>query len=214
MPDMTLERKHGKLTAGCDEAGRGSWAGPIVAAAVILPENILLPGVDDSKKVNKKDHRKLAELILKKAVSVGIGVAGNDFIDQKGIQYANRYVIQKAVEDLNICPHFLLIDGGPQQRIDIDIPQEEIPKGDQKSLSIAAASIIAKAVHDELMKQYAEEFPQYHWEHNAGYGSMDHRYAMNQCGPCKYHRFSFKPVMDAAYRQIPEFKKLYEEGLL
>lgn len=193
---MTLEKKIGGCVAGCDEAGRGSWAGPIVAAAVILPENVVLPGVNDSKSVNKKSHRAFADIILEKALAVGIGVASNDFIDRNGLGYANRYVIQKAVENLSIVPDYLLIDGGPQQEIDTDIPQEEIPKGDQKSLSIAAASIIAKSVHDELMKRYAKEYPQYHWDDNAGYGSMDHKYAINHYGVCKYHRFSFKPIKD------------------
>ncbi len=196
MADLTLEMKIGGLVAGCDEAGRGSWAGPIVAAAVILPCNVILPGVDDSKSVNKKNHRALADMILEKAVAVGVGVAGNRFIDEKGLGYANRYVIKKAVENLSIIPDYLLIDGGPQQEIDIDILQEEIPKGDQKSLSIAAASIIAKSVHDELMRRYADKYPEYHWDSNTGYGTMDHRYAINKYGICEYHRQSVKPVKE------------------
>lgn len=197
MANLVMERSIDGLVAGCDEAGRGSWAGPIVAAAVILPKNIILPGVDDSKSVNKKNHRPLAELILQKAVAVGIGVAGNAFIDEKGLGYANRYVIKKAVENLGIVPDYLFIDGGPQQGIETDIPQKEIPKGDKKSLSIAAASIIAKSVHDELMKRYAREFPVYNWDTNAGYGSMDHKYAIKQYGISKYHRRSFKPIKAA-----------------
>lgn len=200
MADLTMERKIGGLVAGCDEAGRGSWAGPIVAAAVILPPDVILPGVDDSKKVKKKDHRALAEMILKKAVAVGIGVASNTFIDEKGVAFANRYVIQKAVENLSVTPGYILIDGGPQQEIDTDIPQEEIPKGDQKSLSIAAASIVAKSVHDALMKQYAMEYPEYNWGDNAGYGSMDHQHAINKHGICRYHRMSFKPIKEYVRR--------------
>lgn len=202
MADLTIEQRIIKTSqgyrfvAGCDEAGRGSWAGPIVAAAVILPNNAILPGVNDSKTVNKKNHRALAEMITTKALAIGIGVASNQFIDEKGLGYANRYVIQKAVENLSIVPDYLLIDGGPQQKIDTDIPQEEIPKGDQKSLSIAAASIIAKSVHDELMKHYAKEYPEYNWDDNAGYGSMDHKYAINEHGICKYHRCSFKPIKE------------------
>lgn len=196
MADLTMERKIGGLVAGCDEAGRGSWAGPIVAAAVILPDNVILPGVNDSKTVNKKNHRALADVILKKAISVGIGIASNKFIDEKGLGYANRYVIQKAVENLSIVPGYLLIDGGPQQKIDTDIPQEEIPKGDQKSLSIAAASIIAKSVHDEIMKRYAVKYPEYNWDENTGYGTMDHKYAINEHGICEYHRQSFKPIKE------------------
>lgn len=201
MADLTMELKIGGLVAGCDEAGRGSWAGPIVAAAVILPKNVILPGVNDSKTVNKKNHRALAEMILQKAISVGIGVASNKVIDEKGINYANQYVILKAVENLNITPNYLLIDGGEQQKIETDIPQEEIPKGDQKSLSIAAASIIAKLVHDELMKKYAVQYPQYKWEDNTGYGTMDHKYAINQHGLCEYHRCSFKPIREYLKKQ-------------
>lgn len=194
MADLTIERTINGLVAGCDEAGRGSWAGPIVAAAVILPKNMILPGVDDSKSVNKKNHKTLAEMILQKAVAVGIGAASNAFIDERGLGYANRYVIKKAVENLGIVPDYLLIDGGPQQEIDTDILQKEIPKGDKKSLSIAAASIIAKSVHDELMKRYAREFPMYNWDSNAGYGSMDHKYAIKKYGISKYHRQTFKPI--------------------
>jgi ribonuclease HII len=196
MADLTMELEIGGLVAGCDEAGRGSWAGPIVAAAVILPRSVILPGVDDSKSVDKKNHRELAEMILREAVSVGIGVAGNDLIDRKGVGFANKYVIKNAVEDLGIVPDFLLIDGGPQQEIDVDIPQREVPKGDQKSLSIAAASIIAKSVHDELMCRYAKRYPQYGWKENTGYGTMGHKYAIYQYGICEYHRRSFKPIRE------------------
>lgn len=196
MADLTMERRIGGIVAGCDEAGRGSWAGPIVAAAIILPADIILPGVNDSKTINKKNHRALAEMIMEKALAVGIGVASSKFIDEKGVNYANQYVIQKAVENLSITPDYILIDGGSQQKIDTDIPQEEIEKGDQKSLSIASASIIAKSVHDELMKQYAVQYPEYNWNNNAGYGSMDHKYAINKYGICEYHRQSFKPIKE------------------
>lgn len=201
MADLTMEQQIGGLVAGCDEAGRGSWAGPIVAAAVILPPDVILPGVNDSKTVNKKNHRALAEVILKKAVAVGVGIASNKFIDERGLSYANRYVIEKAVENLGIVPGYLLIDGGPQQKIDTDIPQEEITKGDQKSLSIAAASIIAKSVHDELMKRYAVKYPEYNWDDNTGYGTMEHRYAINEHGLCEYHRLSVKPIKEYMEKQ-------------
>lgn len=196
MADLTLERKIGGLVAGCDEAGRGSWAGPIVAAAVILPDNVSLPGVDDSKKINKKNHRALAEMIIEKASAVGVGVASNEFIDKNGLNAANKFVIKQAVGNLGIRPGYLLIDGGAQQKIDTDIPQEEIPKGDQKSLSIAAASIIAKSVHDELMKRYAVQHPEYNWSDNVGYGTMDHKCAIQEHGICEYHRRSFKPIKE------------------
>lgn len=200
MADLTIEKRIIKAgrgpVAGCDEAGRGSWAGPIVAAAVILPDDVSLPGVDDSKKINKKNHKALAEMIMERAVAVGVGVAGNVFIDEHGIGFANKYVIKQAIENLSVTPGYLLIDGGTQQKIDIDIKQEEIPKGDQKSLSIAAASIIAKSVHDELMKRYAKQYPQYKWDDNVGYGTMDHKCAIQKHGICEYHRCSFKPIRE------------------
>lgn len=201
MADMSMELKIGGLVAGCDEAGRGSWAGPIVAAAVILPKDVLLPGVDDSKTINKKNHRALAEKIIEKALSIGIGAASSRFIDEYGLGYANRYVIQKAVENLSVIPSYILIDGGMQQKIETEIPQEEIPKGDKKSLSIAAASIIAKSVHDELMNRYAKQYPQYNWAENAGYGTMDHKYNINRYGICEYHRRSFKPIKEYMKRK-------------
>lgn len=200
MADLAIEKRIIKAekgsVAGCDEAGRGSWAGPIVAAAVILPDDVSLPGVDDSKKINKKNHRALAEMIMERAIAVGVGVASNKFVDKNGVGFANKYVIKQAVENLSVKPGYLLIDGGTQQKIDIDIPQEEIPKGDQKSLSIAAASIIAKSIHDELMKQYAEEYPEYNWYNNVGYGTMDHKCAIQKHGICRYHRQSFKPIRE------------------
>lgn len=204
MADLTIERRIIKAgrgpVAGCDEAGRGSWAGPIVAAAVILPDDVSLPGVDDSKKINKKNHRALAEMIMERVISVGIGVADNQFIDEHGINFANKYVISEAVKNLKVEPGYLLIDGGTQQKIETDISQEEVAKGDQKSLSIAAASIIAKSVHDELMKRYAKEYPEYEWHNNVGYGTMDHKCAIREHGICKYHRTSFKPIKEQLKR--------------
>lgn len=210
MADLTIEKRIIKANkgpiAGCDEAGRGSWAGPIVAAAVILPDDVSLPGVDDSKKINKKNHRALAEMIMERAIAVGIGVASNKFIDENSLGFANKYVIKQAVENLSTRPGYLLIDGGTQQKIDIDIPQEEIPKGDQKSLSIAAASIIAKSVHDELMKEYAKEYPKYNWYDNVGYGTMDHKCAIQKHGICKYHRRSFKPIKEYIRKHKEEYQ--------
>lgn len=194
MADLTREQQISGLVAGCDEAGRGSWAGPLVAAAVILPKDVILPGVTDSKQVNKKRHRKLADKILENAIAVGIGVADNTLIDKYGVGFANRYALEQAVKNLPITPNFVLVDGGPQQKLAIDLPQEEITKGDQKSLSIAAASILAKSIHDALMCQYDKTYPAYNWKENAGYGTMDHRYALQKYGLSPYHRHSVKPV--------------------
>lgn len=216
MPDMTFEEEQHQLdkqagithsfVAGCDEAGRGPFAGPLVAAAVILPEHANLPEITDSKKVNKRYHRQYAEHILQEALAVGIGVANVEFIDRFGIGLANRYAIEEAVKNLKIQPTRLLIDGSSQQVIKTDIPQTQIVKGDQKSLSIAAASIVAKSVHDELMRQCAAEFPEYDWGINAGYGTPGHLEAIETYGICKYHRKSFKPIKEYLKRKGMESK--------
>ena len=196
MADLIYEQSIPGLVAGCDEAGRGSWAGPLVAAAVILPKNVSLPGVNDSKQVSKNRHRELADLILKKALYTGIGIADNKYIDAYGVGPANRYALEQAVKALPVTPDFVLVDGGSQQKLNLAIPQEELEKGDQKSLSIAAASILAKSVHDVLMCQYAETYPAYHWEENAGYGTESHRKALEKYGLSLYHRKSVAPVRD------------------
>lgn len=204
MPDLKFEndeREKDKVAgitksfiAGCDEAGRGPFAGPLVAAAVILPETAHLPEITDSKKVNKKLYRPYAEHVIKEAIAIGIGVANVEYINRFGIGLANRYAIEQAVKNLSVTPTRLLIDGDEQQRIQSNIPQTQIVKGDAKSLSIAAASIIAKSVHDELMRKCSEEFPEYHWDKNAGYGTAEHLKAIETHGICKYHRTGFKPI--------------------
>ena len=214
MPDMLLEAEQKQLDeqagvtksyiAGCDEAGRGPFAGPLVAAAVILPENANLPEITDSKKINKKHHRAYAEHVLKEAIAVGVGVASVEYIDRFGIGMANKYAIEQAIKNLPITPTRVLIDGSSQQVIATSIPQKQVVKGDQKSLSIAAASVVAKSVHDELMNQCAREFPMYNWEKNAGYGTADHMAAIEKYGICKYHRRSFKPIKEYLKRKGQE----------
>lgn len=211
MPDILLELEQKQLdneagitesyVAGCDEAGRGPFAGPLVAAAVILPENANLPEITDSKKIKKKYHRAYAEHVLSEAIAVGIGVASVEYIDRFGIGMANRYAIEQAVKNLPITPTRLLIDGSSQQIIATSIPQKQVVKGDQKSLSVAAASVVAKSVHDEMMRKCAKEFPQYNWEQNAGYGTADHMEAIEKYGICKYHRRSFKPIKEYLKRK-------------
>lgn len=204
VPDFELEaaeqeadRNNGitcSYVAGCDEAGRGPFAGPLVAAAVILPKNVSLPGITDSKKVPKNKHREYARQIVNNAIAVGVGVASVEYIDRFGIGAANRYAIEEAVKSLSVKPTRLLIDGSAQQEIQTDLPQKQVVKGDQKSLSIAAASIVAKSIHDELLWECAAEFPEYNWGKNAGYGTPDHIAAIRKYGVCKHHRRSFKPI--------------------
>lgn len=211
MPDMSYEEEqhaldkqagiNPSLIAGCDEAGRGPFAGPLVAAAVILPEHPNLPEITDSKKINKKHHREYAEHVLKEAKAVAIGVASVEYIDRFGIGMANRYAIEQAIANLPIKPTRVLIDGSGQQVIQTTIPQKQIVKGDQKCLSIAAASVVAKSVHDALMTEYAKEYPEYGWLKNAGYGTPDHMAAIEKYGICKYHRKSFKPIKEYLKRK-------------
>lgn len=206
MPTLELENtchildreKHiaPSYVAGCDEAGRGAFAGPLVAAAVILPSNVNLPQITDSKQIAKKKHQQYAQDILDQALAVGVGIASVEYIDRFGVGMANRYAIEQAVADLAIKPTHLLIDGAGQQVIKSDIPQQQIVKGDSRSLSIASASIIAKSIHDALMKEYAQQYPQYKWLTNTGYGTQDHIQAIYEHGICKYHRTSIKPIKE------------------
>lgn len=182
--------------AGCDEAGRGSFAGPLVAAAVILPTVVNLPQITDSKRISKSKHRQYAQDVIDQALAVGIGIASVAYIDRFGVGMANRYAIEQAIANLPIQPTCILIDGAGQQVIHSDIPQQQIVKGDSKSISIASASIIAKSVHDTLMREYAQQYPQYKWLTNTGYGTQDHIQAIYQYGICEQHRTSIKPIKD------------------
>lgn len=186
--------------AGCDEAGRGAYAGPLIAAAVILPEDIELMGITDSKKISKSKHKQYSKIIMDNALAIGVGIVDPVEIDRFGVGQANKEAIQRAVEDLPIEPAHILIDGSSQQVIKSKIPQTQVVKGDLKSLSMASASIIAKTMRDELMKKYAEKYPEYGWEHNAGYGTDDHRKAIDNFGINEHHRKSFKPIKEHMQR--------------
>lgn len=202
MPDLNTEDEilttlpQGSVVAGCDEAGRGSWAGPLVAAAVILAPGTVLPGITDSKQVKKSKHIEYAQDIIAKAVAIGTGIVTAEYIDRFGINEANKKAIELAIADLPVQPQHVLIDGGVQQVISSKIPQTQIEKGDSISLSIAAASIIAKTTHDILMKEYHEEYPEYGWNTNTGYGTQSHTNAIRTFGVTEHHRKSFKPIKD------------------
>lgn len=187
--------------AGCDEAGRGSYAGPLIAAAVILPEDVILDGVTDSKKITKANHKKYAQLITDSALAIGVGVVEPIEIDRFGVGEANKMAIQRAIEDLPIEPAHILIDGTSQQVIKSKIPQTQVVKGDLKSLSMASASIIAKSLRDQLMRKYGEKYPEYGWESNAGYGTADHCKAIADFGINEHHRKSFKPIREHIQRE-------------
>ena len=181
-----------QLIAGVDEVGRGPLAGPVVAAAVILPMNAELAGVNDSKKLSAKKRALYYKQILETAIAVGIGEASVAEIDTLNILQATKLAMKRAIAGLAVAPEHLLID---YLTLDQDIPQTGIVKGDSRSLSIAAASIVAKEVRDLLMQELGETYPAYGFEKNAGYGTKVHRAALDAHGYIDgVHRKSFEPV--------------------
>ena len=174
---------------GVDEAGRGPLAGPVCAAAVILPPEIDIPGLDDSKKLSDKRRRELFPLIKEKALAFGIAFADEKEIDEINILQATFLAMERAIAKLNIKPEFALIDGNREK--DFGIPVETVVHGDSRSASIAAASILAKVTRDDLMHAMAEEYPGYGFEIHKGYGTKAHYAALQEQGPCPIHRMSF-----------------------
>ena len=184
-----------RAVAGVDEAGRGPLAGPVVAAAVILPPGYEHPGINDSKKLSSRQRDRLYAIIQHDAVSIGVGLSEAPLIDRVNILQATLLAMREAVLELFPPPDFLLIDG--LNRIDLATPQEAIIRGDSQSISIAAASIIAKVSRDRLMEMYHRQFPQYNFLRNKGYGTKEHRAAIVKFGRCKIHRRSFRiPELD------------------
>ena len=179
--------------AGVDEVGRGPLAGPVVAAAVILPKNIEDLGFDDSKKLSASKREEIYRLIQEKAIAIGIGIVDADIIDQVNIYQASRLAMQQAVSELKIQPDYLLIDA---MKIDVNTPQIGIIKGDAKSISIAAASIVAKQVRDQMMQEFDELYPGYDFSNNAGYGTPKHLEGLKSKGICPIHRKTFAPIKD------------------
>ena len=175
------------LIAGVDEVGRGPLAGPVVAAAVILPKNCL----NDSKKIPKKKHLEIFQAVQDQALSIGIGIMDNQVIDQVNIYEATKLAMKEAIYQLSPQPEHLLIDA---MKLDLPISQTSIIKGDANSLSIAAASIVAKVTRDELMKEFDQQFPGYDFAANAGYGTAKHLEGLKKIGVTPIHRTSFEPV--------------------
>ena len=180
-----------QLIAGVDEVGRGPLAGPVVAAAVILPENCKIPGLNDSKKIPKSKHKEIYEAVLQNAIAIGIGVKDNQVIDQVNIYEATKLAMMEAIGQLEPQPQHLLIDA---MRLDLPISQTSIIKGDANSLSIAAASIVAKVTRDQMMEEFDREYPGYDFAQNAGYGTAKHLAGLEQLGVTPIHRRSFEPV--------------------
>lgn len=183
--------KKGAIEAGCDEAGRGCLAGPVVAAAVILPPNFRHKLLNDSKQLSEKQRDKLVPVIQQKALAWAVGVASPTEIDEINILNASYLAMHRAIAQLTQRPERLLIDGNRFKPFE-DIPHECIVKGDGKYLSIAAASVLAKTHRDALMRQLAEEFPHYSWDTNMGYPTPQHREGIRLHGSCPHHRKSFQ----------------------
>ncbi|RHN24426.1 ribonuclease HII [Streptococcus parasanguinis] len=179
------------LIAGVDEVGRGPLAGPVVAAAVILPKACKIPGLNDSKKIPKSKHKAIYEAVLQNAIAIGIGVKDNHVIDQVNIYEATKLAMMEAIGQLEPQPQHLLIDA---MKLDLPISQTSIIKGDANSLSIAAASIVAKVTRDQMMEEFDCEYPGYDFTQNAGYGTANHLAGLHKLGVTPIHRRSFEPV--------------------
>lgn len=196
--DKTIRSTY-SVVAGIDEAGRGPLAGPVVAAAVILPKGLIISGLKDSKKVLEKKRKKLFWEIVYGAENIGIGIVDADTIDKTNILKATRLAMERAMKDLARIPDILLIDALTLPGLN-EISQKPIIKGDSISASIAASSIIAKTVRDDIMLVYHKKYPLYNFKKHKGYPTQEHIESIRLHGPCSIHRKSFKKVMD---RELP-----------
>jgi ribonuclease HII len=177
-----------QLVGGIDEAGRGPLAGPVVAACVILPPGIILHKLNDSKKLSEAQREELFDQIREKALAYGIGIVDHDEIDTLNIYQATKKAMKLAIENMRLRPDYLIIDS---VKLDIDIPQKAVPKADQNSVSVAAASILAKVTRDRMMDAMEKEYPGYGFARHKGYGTPEHMAAIREKGLCPIHRRSF-----------------------
>lgn len=189
------EEKYSNLNyiCGVDEVGRGPLVGPVVASAVILPKNYFIEGLTDSKKLSKKKRDYFYEVIKKDALAIGIGIVDNKKIDEINILEASRLAMKKAINSLSIKPDVILTDA---MRLDMGILEEDIIKGDLKSITISAASVIAKVTRDKMMEELHEKYPMYNFIKNNGYPTKEHIEAIKKYGIIKEHRKSFRPIKD------------------
>ena len=194
MPDYEFEKaavnSGFSCICGVDEAGRGPLAGPVCAAAVILPEGAVIEGLDDSKKLTEKKREKLYDIIKQTAVAYSVADGTLEEIETVNILEATYLAMNRAIEGLNVKPDFALIDGNRVPR-GIKIPCETVVKGDSRSMSIAAASVLAKVTRDRLMLEYDKKYPEYNFKKHKGYGTKEHTELIKQYGPCEIHRLSF-----------------------
>jgi len=197
-------KKGYKLIGGADEAGRGPLVGPVSAACVILKNDFYIPGLDDSKKIPEKYREELYDVIIGQSISYGIAMIDNTIIDEINILNATKKAMCGAIEKMQVKPDFLLLD-----YIDLkilDIPQLPLVKGDSKSASIAAASVLAKVTRDRYMRKIDEEYPQYGFMKNKGYGTKQHYEALAKYGPCPLHRKTF--IKNLNFKEIPDMTNL------
>ncbi|GHT38244.1 ribonuclease HII [Endomicrobiia bacterium] len=193
--DKNFYNKWFTLVAGIDEAGRGSLAGPVTAAAVILAKDLIIPGLNDSKQVSERKREQLFVIIKEKALAYAIEAVDSTIIDKINILQATFLVMSRAVLKLQIKPELCLIDGN-HKIPNLPFKQEAIISGDAKSACIAAASILAKVTRDKIMKEYAKQYPVYEFEKHKGYGTRQHIESLKQHGPCPIHRITFAPISD------------------
>ena len=191
--ERELNERGIELIAGVDEVGRGPLIGPVVTAAVILPKNYSLAGLTDSKKLSEKKREEFYKIINEDAIAIGIGVVSEKRIDEINIYEATKEAMLMAINNLKIKPEYILIDA---MKLDLDIPSTSIIKGDLLSISISAASVIAKVTRDHMLYEIDKEFPMYDLKNNKGYGTKKHLEAIKKYGITKYHRLSYKPVFD------------------
>jgi ribonuclease HII len=184
------------IVAGTDEAGRGPLAGPVVAACVILPQHCEYQQFQDSKKLSAKARGELAQRLVALEAQIGVGIVSAAEIDRLNILQASLLAMKKAVEKLPCLPDFLLVDG--KFTVPMAVAQKAYVKGDSRSASISAASIVAKVTRDAIMEQYHLEYPQYNFARHKGYPTAEHRRIIREIGPCSIHRQSFKPVRDCS----------------
>ncbi len=194
MPDYEFEKaavnSGFSCICGVDEAGRGPLAGPVCAAAVILPEGAVIEGLDDSKKLTEKKREGLYDIIKETAVAYSVAYGTLEEIETVNILESTYLAMNRAIEGLSVKPDFALIDGNRIPR-GIKIPCETIVKGDSKSMSVAAASVLAKVTRDRLMLEYDKKYPEYNFKKHKGYGTKEHTELIKQYGPCEIHRLSF-----------------------
>lgn len=192
-----------RRVAGLDEAGRGPLAGPVVAAAVVLPRRCLFQGLNDSKVVAEPDRERLYGEISERALGIGIGLASEREIDDLNILEATKLAMGRAIRALAPLPDFLLIDALFLPTV--PLPQRPIIKGDGLSVSIAAASIMAKVTRDRLMRDYHQRYPQYNFRSHKGYSTPEHLRLLDEYGPCEIHRRNFRPVLQAELGELLEW---------